>query len=270
MRYLLLVILSLNFALYSQSHKISTFNLKYENLEDGIHKWQNRKENVVNFIKIEQMDVIGMQEVLYSQIEYLENNLPNYQRLGVGRDDGKTKGEYSPIFFKKERYELVDSNTFWLSPNQNQAGKGWDAAYIRICTWAKLLDKKKKETILFLNTHLDNEGEQARIKSIDLIMDVIKDMHHKGGTVLMGDFNLEPDNELIHKVIKFGFTDSYEAPLKFGPKGTFNGFEINETHNRRIDYIFLKNFTPISYVVNSMIIDKSFLSDHFPVTVKIK
>ncbi|MEM9859250.1 MAG: endonuclease, partial [Bacteroidota bacterium] len=102
----------------AQASKICTFNIRFENPNDGIHQWENRKESVINFIKVEDIDVVGMQEVLQSQIQYLETNLPHYQRIGVGRDDGHAKGEYSPIFYKKSKYQLLDSGTFWLSTDR--------------------------------------------------------------------------------------------------------------------------------------------------------
>ncbi len=270
MKNLLIVLLfASSFSLSGQSTKLCTFNSRFENPKDGIHQWENRKENVTSFIKIEQIDVIGMQEVLHSQIQYLEKNLPDYRRVGVGRDDGKTKGEYSPIFFKKSKYQLLDSGTFWLSTDRTKPNKGWDAALPRVCTWVKLLNNEKKDTLLLLNTHFDHVGVQARINSVDLMVQVISEMKHKGKTVLMGDFNLEPDKEPIQKVIDAGFTDSFDAPLKFGPQGTYNAFQIGKEFNRRIDYIFLKGASPKTYKVNSMLINETFLSDHFPVIVEI-
>ncbi len=267
---LLLIVFNSYSLLYGQQHKICTFNIRFATSNDGIHQWDNRKESAVNFIKIEQIDVIGMQEVLHSQIEYLENNLLDYQRVGVGRDDGKTKGEYSPIFYKKNRYQLLDSNTFWLSEDRTQPNKGWDAALPRVCTWVKLFDKENKDTVLFLNTHFDHVGVQARINSVDLMVEVIKEMNHKGKTILMGDFNLEPDKEPIQKVMKAGFTDSFTAPLKLGPVATYNAFDINGDFTRRIDYVFIKGLKVNTYVTSSMIINDTFLSDHFPVVVEVE
>ncbi|PTB97689.1 endonuclease [Marivirga lumbricoides] len=252
-----------------QPTKLCTFNIRFENPKDGIHQWENRKESAVNFIKIEQIDMIGMQEVLHSQIQYLEENLPDYQRVGVGRDDGKTQGEYSPIFFRKNKYQLLDSGTFWLSTDRTQPNKGWDAALPRVCTWVKLLNKEDQDTLLLLNTHFDHVGVQARIKSVDVMVEVINEMNHHGKTVLMGDFNLEPEKEPVQKVIAAGFTDSYDAPIKLGPKGTYNAFQVGKKYERRIDYIFLKGASPKTYKVNSMLINETFLSDHFPVIVEL-
>lgn len=267
---LLLGMLFLNgLFMQSQEQKVCTFNIKFDNPSDGVHQWDNRKEHIVNFVKMEDIDVMGMQEVLHSQIEYLEQNLSDYHRVGVGRDDGMSEGEYSPIFFKKERYQLIESNTFWLSPDTNKPGKGWDAALPRICTWVKLYDRESKDTILYLNTHFDHVGVQARQNSVDVIIKAIEELNHTGKVVLMGDFNLEPDTEPIQKIVQSGFTDSFEAPLKLGPKGTYNAFQITGDFTRRIDFIFLKNAEATSYKTNSMVIDHTFLSDHFPVVIEI-
>lgn len=268
-KFLILLFFVCTLPVLGQSTKLCTFNIRFENPKDGIHQWENRKESAVNFIKIEQIDVIGMQEVLHSQIQYLEKNLPDYQRVGVGRDDGKTQGEYSPIFFRKTKYQLLDSGTFWLSTDRTQPNKGWDAALPRVCTWVMLYEKGNNDTILVLNTHFDHVGAQARINSVDLMVEVIEEMNHQGKTVLMGDFNLEPDKEPIQKVIDAGFTDSFTAPLKLGPQGTYNAFQVGKKYERRIDYIFLKDASPKTYTVNSMLINETFLSDHFPVIVEL-
>ncbi len=273
MRKIIFFLLLLNTAtpiLYGQQQKVCTFNIRFETTNDGIYQWQNRKESVVNFIKIEKIDVIGMQEVLHSQILYLQENLPDYQRIGVARDDGATQGEYSPIFFNKNRYKLLDSNTFWLSTDPTKPNKGWDAALPRVCTWVMLYDLQNEDTTLFLNTHFDHVGVQARISSVDLMIEMIAKMNHKGKTVLMGDFNLEPDKEPIQKMLNAGFTDSFTAPLKLGPTGTYNAFNTDGNYTRRIDYIFLKGLEAKTYVTNSIMINNTFLSDHFPVIVEIE
>ncbi|WKV13825.1 endonuclease/exonuclease/phosphatase family protein [Marivirga harenae] len=251
----------------AQTFKVCTFNIKYENPKEGVHQWDNRKDQILNFIQIEELDVFGMQEVLHSQIEFLECNLLEYGRLGVARDDGKTKGEYSPIFYKKNRFSILESGTFWLSPNPEIPAKAWDAALPRVCTWARLADLESKDTVLFLNTHFDHVGKAARSNSVDLILSKIQELNQSGKVILMGDFNLESQSEPIKKVLSTQLHDAFETKLNLGPVGTYNGFKIGENYNRRIDYVFYKGFTSKSYKNCSLRIQDTFLSDHFPVVV---
>jgi len=267
-----LVFLLLLFTYYNSSAqtKVCTFNIKYENPQEGLHQWDNRKEQILQFIKIEDLDIVGMQEVVHSQIEYLQDGLSDYARIGVARDDGKSKGEYSPIFFKKNRYAIVDSATFWLSPNPEIPAKAWDAALPRVCTWAKLIDQDTEELILVLNTHFDHVGEQARANSIKLILSKIKELNHGENIILMGDFNLTPETAPIQKVITSNLKDAFEADLNLGPVGTFNAFEIGKNYDRRIDYVFYQGFRVKSYKNYSLRIQDTFLSDHFPVVVEFE
>jgi endonuclease/exonuclease/phosphatase family metal-dependent hydrolase len=269
MRSFTIIILSLclSISLNAQSFKACTFNIKYENPNEGVHQWGNRKDQILNFIKVEDLDVFGMQEVVQSQVEFLENNLVEYGRIGVARDDGKRKGEYSPLFYKKERYTILDSATFWLSPNPEIPGKAWDAALPRICTWARLIDLRSKDTILVLNTHFDHVGKTARANSVDLILSKIEEMNQSGKVILMGDFNLEPETNPIQKIINSNLNDAFEADLNLGPVGTYNAFKIGENYDRRIDYVFYQGFEVKSYKNYSLRIQDTFLSDHFPVVV---
>lgn len=262
-----LLFIFINTGLIAQT-KVCTFNIKYENPKEGVHQWDNRKEQILKFIKIENLDILGLQEVVHSQIEFLEQGLPEYARIGVARDDGKSKGEYSPIFYKTDRYEVIDSATFWLSPNPEIPAKAWDAALPRVCTWAKLIDKKSEETILVLNTHFDHVGTEARANSVDLILSKIDEIDHNGKVILMGDFNLEPQTEPIQKIIKSYLNDAYEAELNLGPVGTYNAFKIGENYDRRIDYVFYQGFKVKTYKNYSLRIQDTFLSDHFPVVVE--
>jgi endonuclease/exonuclease/phosphatase family metal-dependent hydrolase len=250
--------------------KVCTFNIKYENPTEGVHQWDNRKEQILKFIKIEDLDILGMQEVVHSQIEYLADGLVEYARIGVARDDGKSKGEYSPILYKKARYSIIDSATFWLSPNPEIPAKAWDAALPRVCTWARFIDLKSKETILVLNTHFDHVGQEARAKSVDLILSKIEDLNHNGKVILMGDFNLDPQTEPIKKIINSDLNDAYETDLNLGPVGTYNAFKIGENYDRRIDYVFYLGFKVRSYKNCSLRIQDTFLSDHFPVVVEFE
>ncbi|HET8859557.1 endonuclease/exonuclease/phosphatase family protein [Marivirga sp.] len=260
----------LSFQLNAQTTKVCTFNIKYENPKEGVHQWDNRKEQIINFIKIEDLDIIGMQEVVHSQIKFLKTGLVDYARIGVARDDGKQKGEYSPIFYQKKRYSIIDSGTFWLSPNPEVPAKAWDAALPRVCTWAKLIDKETSDSVLVLNTHFDHVGEVARAKSVDLILSKIEELSHAGKVILMGDFNLEPETAPIQKIINSDLKDAFQADLNLGPIGTYNAFIIGQNYDRRIDYVFYQGFKIQSYKNYSLRIKDTFLSDHFPVVVEFE
>lgn len=271
MRYFIFILfLFFHYQVFAQTTKVCTFNIKFDNPKEGVHQWDNRKDQILNFIKIEDLDIIGMQEVVHSQIKFLENNLEDYARIGVARDDGKSKGEYSPIFYKKDRFSIIDSATFWLSPNPEIPAKAWDAALPRVCTWAKLVDKQTNDLILVLNTHFDHVGEEARAKSVDLILSRIEELDHTGKVILMGDFNLEPETKPIQKVINSDLKDAFQAELNLGPVGTYNAFEIGENYDRRIDYVFYQGFQIKSYQNFSLRIQDTFLSDHFPVVVEFE
>jgi len=270
MKNLAFLLLFLTFYYSNAQTKVCTFNIKYENPKEGVHQWDNRKEQILKFIKIEELGIVGMQEVVHSQIEYLAAGLTDYARIGVARDDGKSKGEYSPIFYKKDRYSIMDSATFWLSPNPEIPAKAWDAALPRVCTWAKLIDQDTKELILVLNTHFDHVGSEARAKSVDLILSKIHELEHNGKVILMGDFNLEPESAPIQIIIDSELNDAFKAELNLGPIGTFNAFKIGINYDRRIDYVFYQGFEIKSYQNFSLRIQDTFLSDHFPVVVELE
>ena len=154
-----------------------TFNIRYDNPGDSLNSWTYRKDSVASFIRTQDMDIVGMQEVLHGQLEDLKERLPEYAEIGVGREDGKTQGEYAPLFYKKDRFEVLDSNTFWLSQYPDSVGFiGWDGACTRIATWAKLKDKQSGKIFMAVNTHFDHVGTEARRKGALLIIDKIKEI----------------------------------------------------------------------------------------------
>ncbi|MGB5555573.1 MAG: endonuclease/exonuclease/phosphatase family protein, partial [Flavobacteriaceae bacterium] len=138
---LIMGILALPIPLSSQSTKVMTYNIKYDNVSDTVNNWNDRKEAMVDQLKKHDPGIIGMQEVLYGQLEYLDESLPDFEYVGVGRDDGKQKGEFSPILYNSKKFALLRSNTFWLSKTPEKVSVGWDAALERICTYALFEDK---------------------------------------------------------------------------------------------------------------------------------
>ena len=165
MRYILLTFLFLSTSSFFKKNndlKILSYNIRYDNPDDGINKWEKRKGTIINYIKTNAPEIIGMQEVLNNQLIDLQSSLNEYKTVGVGREDGKTKGEYSPILFKTSKLKLIKSNTFWLSETPDKVSKGWDAALERICTYALFEQINTKKQFLIFNTHFDHIGINAR------------------------------------------------------------------------------------------------------------
>lgn len=254
--------------LSGQELKLMTYNIKYDNVNDTVNNWNDRKSGMVEFLKSHNPDFIGMQEVLFNQLDYLNTALPSYKTIGVGREDGKKKGEFSPIFYDTENFDLLESNTFWLSKTPSEISVGWDAALERVCTYGLFQNKTSNEKIWVFNTHFDHRGTKARIESAQLILKKIKMLNtEKLPVILMGDLNLMPEEKAIQgikKVMSDGFETSKTAAT--GPKGTFNGFDIVAPIERRIDYIFTTGFKVESYQhIDQRLPNGKHISDHLPV-----
>ena len=175
-----------------------TFNIRLQN--DGDERaglgWSVRKDRVANYIKRNHIEVVGMQEVLHAQLEDLLARLPEYDYVGVGRHDGKQGGEYSPVFFLKDKFEVLEKGNFWLSETPDVPGsKGWDAALERIASYAKLKDKQTGKVFMAVNTHFDHVGVTARRESAKLIMKKIQEIVGDQPAVVTGDFNVTEDDE---------------------------------------------------------------------------
>ncbi|MCP3928717.1 MAG: DUF1593 domain-containing protein [Bacteroidetes bacterium] len=261
-----------------QSFNVFSFNIRYDNPGDGINQWKNRKEKVAELISYYDADIIGMQEALKHQIDDLERTLTSYEWIGVGRDDGKEAGEYSPVFYRADRFELLESNTFWLSETCDEAGsQGWDAACKRVVSWGKFREKEKGTIFYCFNTHFDHRGQVARRESSRLLLEKVEEIAGRSKAIVTGDFNSTPDSEPYNILTEKGnsnrFSDSrlISQNPHYGPEGTFNGFKnYEQDDNNRIDYVFVKNDVQI---INHAILSDSwgglFPSDHFPVLAKV-
>lgn len=246
--------------------KASSFNIRLDHAGDGANNWHKRKEAVATYIDATNLHIVGMQEVLDNQFQYLKKELDQYKAIGVGREDGVSKGEYAPIFYRDDMFTVLDSGTFWLSETPEQPSVGWDAAMERICTYAILKDKRNGREVHFYNTHFDHVGETARRNSAALIMDTIAAKSAGHWVILSGDFNVEPNTAAYKTIVQTDLQDSYEqSKVRLGPVGTFNGFNPNTSYDRRIDYVFVKGFSVELYETNNLFYEASFLSDHFPV-----
>ena len=258
---------------FSQDLKFMTYNIRFDNPADGADRWDARKSFLADQVKFYSPDVMGTQEGLLHQLDYLDSCLLSYAYTGVGRDDGKQKGEFTAIFYNKENLELIESTSFWLSETPEKVSVGWDAALPRICTYALFSVKASGMQFYVFNTHFDHIGEQARINSTDLIIEKVKAINMKGfPVVVMGDFNLEPGSEAIRKMSAFLPDSRFSATeVAFGPGGTFNAFDFSSPVTRRIDYIFTdpSKFKVLKYAVLSDSKDLHYPSDHLPVFVEV-
>lgn len=273
-RLLFVILVIIPTVLFSQEMNVITFNIRYNTPNDGINAWPNRVEMVVGLLNYHEPDIFGMQEALHGQILDISKNLPDYEWFGVGRDDGDKAGEFSPVFFRKSKFILLDKGNFWLSENCEKPGLGWDAACNRVVAWGKFQSKVTGKQFFVFNTHFDHIGNEARKNSAFLIRDKIIELSKNQGLpiILTGDFNLAPDSEPIG-LIKSFMKDSREVTetLPYGPVGTFNSFDWNAPMDRRIDYIFVQGGVQVlKYAVLTDSKNQRFPSDHLPVFVKVR
>lgn len=258
---------------FAQQMNIITYNIRYNTPNDGENAWPNRIEMVCGLLKFHEPDIFGMQEALIGQIKDIKNNLPEYEWIGVGRDDGQEAGEFSPIFFNPQKFILEKDGYFWLSENCDKPGLGWDAACNRIVTWGKFKSKVTGKRFFVFNTHFDHRGVEARKNSANLIQEKIKEITKNNYPVILtGDFNLTPEEQPI-KMLQSFLNDSREVSAQppYGPVGTFSGFKIDADLDRRIDYIFTNNDVKVlKYAVLTDNNHKRTPSDHLPVFAKVE
>jgi endonuclease/exonuclease/phosphatase family metal-dependent hydrolase len=262
----------------------ATFNIRYDNPEDSLNNWKYRRDSVANYIKAKDIDIVGMQEVLYSQLQDLAERLPEYAHVGVCRDDGDKKGEASPIFYKTSRFEALDKGNFWLSQYPDSAGFiGWDGACCRIASWAKLKDKKNGNVFMAVNTHFDHVGVLARRNAALLIIDRIKKIVGDKPAVLTGDFNVS-DTSQAYKTItenEFVLKDSHKIAAKTsGPAYSWHDWGKEPKDMReKIDFIFVTEGIKVnsSEIYKEHDIDPNkpetqwgYFSDHNPVVINME
>ncbi|HEY5772771.1 MAG TPA: endonuclease/exonuclease/phosphatase family protein [Chitinophagaceae bacterium] len=264
-------------SIQSQELNVMTFNIRYNTKNDSLNAWPNRKDNAASQIRFHNVHILGVQEALHEQVMDLDQSLSQYKHVGVGRDDGKTKGEYSAIFYDTTRLKLVGSSTFWLSLTPEIPGsKSWDAAITRIVTWAQFTDVRTKKAFFVFNTHFDHIGKEARRESARLLKQKVKDIAGNNLVVITGDFNSKPSDDPI-KIItestdkdKFIDTKAVSLTPHYGPQGTFNAFTPKEIDNEPIDFIFLKGkWKVLQHATLSQTWGGRFSSDHFPVFAKL-
>ena len=254
----------------AQPLKVMSYNIRYDTPQDSVNQWPKRAHKVYALIKKYDPDLIGLQEVLHHQLMDLLQNLPAYSYIGVGRDDGKTKGEYSAILYKKDRFTVLNQNTFWLSETpQVQGSKSWDAAITRVASWGTFKDLKSKKEFLMINTHFDHIGKEARKNSAALLKQKASEIAKGFPLIITGDFNCtreEPPYTTIMDPSGITLTD----PAPANPSGTFCGFKLNSITCKGIDYIFHSQaLSSKEYRVINDNDGKYYPSDHLPVMVSM-
>ena len=272
---IILIGLLVSMIVQSQELNVITFNIRYNNKNDSLNAWPYRKDIAASQVLFHQTHILGVQEALHDQVMDLSRSLSRYKYIGVGRNDGKTKGEYSAIFYDTVRLKLLQSSTFWLSLTPEVPGsKGWDADITRIVTWAKFSDIKTRKLFFVFNTHFDHIGQEARRESAKLLKQKVKDIAGNAPVIITGDFNAKPSDEPIKILLDDPnkFTDSKHIRITphYGPEGTFNGFGSKERDNEPIDHIFIKGkWKVLQHATLSQSWGGRFSSDHFPVFAKL-
>ncbi|HEY9048378.1 MAG TPA: endonuclease/exonuclease/phosphatase family protein [Ohtaekwangia sp.] len=257
----------LSLATHAQSLKVMTYNIRLDAESDGVNQWPKRTNKVYDLIRKYDPDILGVQEALHHQLQDLLTNLPEYTFVGVGRDDGKTKGEYSAILLKKKRFSVEKQNTFWLSETPDIPGsKSWDAAITRVATWAVIHDAATKKTFMIVNTHFDHIGEVARGKSAALIKEKIAALRNGLPVIVTGDFNSEPSQAAYRTMVDGTVLKIHTARPASETQGTFCTFFVASEPCRVIDYIFYSDgWSPKNYHVITDNDGSYYPSDHLPV-----
>ncbi|MHC0440089.1 endonuclease/exonuclease/phosphatase family protein [Flavobacterium sp. 3-210] len=258
---------------YGQNLKIMTYNIRLDVASDGENAWPNRKDYFASQIQFYSPDIFGVQEATPNQVIDIASALPKYAKFGIGREEGGL-GEACTIYYKKDRFQVQESNTFWLSETPNVVSRGWDAACNRICTYGLFKDLKTKKVFYVFNLHLDHMGEVARVKGVELVLSKIQAINTKKYPVfLMGDFNSEPETKQIGEIKKV-MDDTKDVSIEkpFGPSGTFNDFKHDKPVTLLLDYIFVSKNSGLKIYKHAVLSDSKDLkypSDHLPVLIEI-
>lgn len=274
--FLLLPVLLHTIAYPQQQIKVMSYNIRLDVASDGDNRWDARKDKVAGLMSYYEADFIGSQEVQHHQLQYLLSQLTKYNYIGVGRDDGKEAGEYSCIFYNKEKFEVIQQSTFWLSQTPDSVSMGWDAAYMRVCTYGLFKIKKTGKLLWVFNTHLDNEGATARLEGIKLITERILKLNKEKNypVILSGDFNSLPEDAPVKyagNLLQNTRSISKEKP--YGPADTWEAFEFNKKPDGCIDYIFVskdKRWAVKKFATITDSYDMKYPSDHFPILATIE
>ena len=250
--------------------KVMSYNIRMGVAKDGTNSWEYRYPATAMMLKDQMPDVFGVQEAFNFQIKFIEENFTDYDSFGVGRDNGKSEGEFMSIFWNKKTVKMIKGGTFWLSETPEKPSKGWDAACKRTATWALMKDKNTGKLFYFVNTHLDHKGAEARRKGLELIVSRIDEINPKGyPMILTGDFNIKPDNEAL-----VGLEQRMQSARKIAPKtdnnATFNNWGKAKS-DMVIDYIYVSGFSacPEYHTIMEKYGTWKYVSDHYPIYAKL-
>lgn len=263
---------------------LSTYNLRCltnVDVESG-NEWSKRKSYVKGLIQFHGFDIFGTQELVWDQVKDMLTMMPEYSHVGAGRDDGKNKGEQVAIFYRTDKFELLSSGHFWLAEDESKPVKGWDAAYIRICTWGKFKVKETGFEFVYFNVHLDNEGEKAREESAKMIMAKMNALSPTLPAIMAGDFNAS-ENSTVYQTLCHSakLRDASKiADMVYCNNSSYNNFDAAGSEEGIIDYIFLsKEFNVLKYglltdIYRSVDVNGEAKartpSDHFPIMLKLE
>lgn len=248
--------------------KVISYNIRFANKKDGENIWDMRAKASPAMIKDYAPDVFGLQEALRVQLEYLDAQLPNYSFVGVGREDGKQKGETMAIFYNTKTVRLLDWGTFWLSETPDKPSRGWDADCKRTATWTLMQMKGSGKKFFYVNTHLDHRGEIAQQKGLELIVERIAAMNPEElPMILTGDFNVTSDDYVLDG-LDSKMSDARRTALKTDSRATFNAWGKSASI---IDYIYHSGFSECVEFETIVRQYKGvlYISDHYPIVARL-
>lgn len=253
--------------------RVMTFNIRYGTAQDGENAWPHRRDLLFETIRRAAPDILGVQEALAFQLDEIQGALPRYQRVGVGRDDGKEAGEYSAILIDRGRFEILGQGTFWFSDTPSEPGSmDWGNRIPRICTWVHVMDRRVGRAFYVYNLHWDHESQASRERSAALL---VREIGRRDVTtdpvVVTGDFNAGEANPAFRYLVTHGLTDSFRAlhPSASGV-GTFNGFS-GDREGEKIDAVLVSTgWTVAEASILYATRDGRYPSDHFPVTAVLR
>lgn len=272
--YLLMIVMIFPLSFFGQQElKVMSFNIRLDVASDGENRWDARKDKVAGLMNYYGADFIGGQEVQHHQLTYLLEHLKGYAYIGVGRDDGKEDGEYSCIFYKQDKFSVIEQSTFWLSPTPDSVSFGWGAACRRVCTYGLFKNKASKQLLWVLNTHFDHISKEARLESAKLIIQKINALNKKNYPVILsGDFNSRPEDAPSQYILSNMQNTRSISQLVYGGPDTWNGFKFQQKPDGCIDYIFTSSDPRVQvskFATLTDSYDMKYPSDHFPILATI-
>jgi endonuclease/exonuclease/phosphatase family metal-dependent hydrolase len=268
------VIFVTTLSINAQQYIIGSYNIRYANPRDSGNLWADRAPVVAALIRFHDFDLFGTQEGLRNQLDDISTALPYYERYGVGRDDGQTKGEHSAIYFKKDKFKLLKKGDFWLSETPDKPSLGWDATCCnRICSWVQLQDTKSKKKFYVFNAHFDHQGKKAREESAKLILEKIKSIAGNEPVIFMGDLNGSHTSTWYETIEDSEqFQDTYRmVEHPYALNASHNSFGKRKGRKDVIDHIFVtSHFIANKWGILTDTYDGKFPSDHFPILTVVK